>query len=62
MSLTQQVLAVLVADRQRAVAYDFAHARSTGLRRDAALAVYALAKAFTVMAVALDDEPGTVRA
>jgi hypothetical protein len=59
---TQQVLAVLVRDRQRAVARDFASARSLRLRRDFAVAVYALAKAVTVVAVALDDEPGTVRA
>lgn len=62
MSFTQQILTVLVDDRQRAVARDFADARSVRLRRDVAIAVYALAKAVTVVAVALDDEPGTVRA
>jgi hypothetical protein len=61
-SFTQQVLTVLVDDRQRTVARDFADARSAHLRRDVAAAVYALAKAVTVVAVVLDDEPGTVRA
>jgi hypothetical protein len=59
---TQQVLAVLVDDRHQSVARDYAHARSIRLRRDVAVAVYALAKAVTVVAVALDDEPGIVRA
>jgi hypothetical protein len=61
-SFTPQVLAVLVDDRQRAVARDVAASRGVRLRRDVAAAVYALAKAVTVVAVALDDEPGTVRA
>jgi hypothetical protein len=61
-SFTQQVMTVLVDDRQRAVARDFADARNVHLRRDVAAAVYALAKAVTVVAVVLDDEPGTVRA
>jgi hypothetical protein len=60
--ITQQVLAVLVHDRHQAIARDFAYARSIRLRRDVAVAVYALAKAVTIVAVALDDEPGTVRA
>jgi hypothetical protein len=59
---TQQVLAVLVRDRHRAIARDFAYARSIRLRRSIAVAVYALAKAVIVVAVTLDDEPGTVRA
>jgi hypothetical protein len=54
---TQQVLAVLVDDRHRAIAGDLAYARSIGLRRKFAAIVYALAKAVTVLAVALDDEP-----
>ncbi len=62
MPITQQVLAVLVRDRHQAIARDFAYARGIRLRRDVAVAVYALAKAVTVVAVALDDEPGTVRA
>ncbi len=62
MPFNQQVLAVLVRDRQRAIARDFAFARGIRLRRDAAVAVYAFARAVTVVAVALDDEPGTVRA
>lgn len=62
MSFTPQVLAVLVDDRQRAVARDVAALRGVRLRRAVAAAVYALAKAVTVVAVALDDEPGTVRA
>ena len=62
MPYTQQVLAVLVGDRQRSIARDVAFARRTRLRRDVAGAIYALAKAVTVVAVVLDDEPGTVRA
>ena len=57
MPYTEQVLAVLVRDRQRAIAGELAFARGAGLRRRTAAAVYALAKAVTVIAVAIDDEP-----
>ena len=57
MSYTQQVFAVLVNDRHRAIAADLASARRFALRRRAAAVIYALAKAVTVIAVALDDEP-----
>jgi hypothetical protein len=53
---TQQVLAVLVNDRHRAIAADRALAPRAGLRRRAAAAVYALAKAVTIVAVVLDDD------
>jgi hypothetical protein len=53
---TQQVLAVLVNDRHRAIAEDRAYAQRAGLRRRAAAAVYALAKAITIVAVVLDDD------
>ena len=56
MPYTQQVLAVLVNDRHRAIAEDRAFARRAALRRRAAAAVYALAKAITVVAVVLDDD------
>lgn len=58
MLYTQQVLSVMVRDRQRAVARDLASARPLRLRRRAAAVVYALAKPVTVFAVVLDDEPG----
>jgi hypothetical protein len=54
---SQEVLAVLVSDRQRAIAADRGLAPQVALRRRAANAVYALAKAVTVVAVVLDDEP-----
>ncbi len=57
MLYTQQVLAVLVRDRQRTVARDRASYRPVRLRRRAAGVVYAFAKAVTVFAVVLDDEP-----
>lgn len=57
MPFTQQVFAVLVNDRHRAIADGLADARRFALRRRAASVVYALAKAVTVIAVALDDEP-----
>ena len=57
MPYTQQVLAVLVRDRQRAIAVIRSDVSAPGLRRRAANAVYALAKAVTVVAVVLDDEP-----
>ena len=58
MPYTQQVLAVLVRDRQRAIALDRANTSLLPLRRRAAGAVYALAKAVTIFAVILDDEQG----
>ncbi|HYW52599.1 MAG TPA: hypothetical protein VE826_01450 [Dongiaceae bacterium] len=57
MLYSQQVLAVLVRDRHRAIAGELASADRTGLRRRAAAAAYALAKAVTVLAVVLDEEP-----
>ena len=57
MPYSEQVLAVLVRDRQRAIAGEVTSARGAGLRRRTAAAVYALAKAVTVVAVAIDDEP-----
>ena len=57
MLYSQQVLAVLVRERQRAVARVRGSAPSRGFRRTLASNVYALAKAVTVLAVALDDEP-----
>lgn len=56
MSYSQQVMAVLVADRQRSIADDRAYARRVGLRRIVASGVYALAKAVTVLAVVLDED------
>ena len=57
MSYSQQVLAVLVRDRQRAIACDRAFAQRAGLRRRAAAFAYALAKGVIVLAVVIDDEP-----
>jgi hypothetical protein len=57
MSYNEDVLAVLVHDRHRSIADDRAGAPRAELRRRAAAAVYALAKAVTVVAVVLDDEP-----
>jgi hypothetical protein len=54
---TQQVLAVLVRDRHRAIAVLRADVPPIRLRRRAADVVYGLAKAVTVVAVVLDDEP-----
>jgi len=54
---SEQVLAVLVRDRHRAIAGDRAFVRRAGLRRRFAAAVYALAKGVTVLAVVIDDEP-----
>jgi hypothetical protein len=56
-SYSQEVLAVLVRDRQRAISEERSRPRPPGLRRNAASAAYALAKAVTVVAVALDDDP-----
>jgi hypothetical protein len=49
-------LAVLVGERRRSIVRDRRPVRSTRLRRRVAASVYALAKAVTVLAVALDDE------
>lgn len=57
MPYSEDVLAVLVHDRHRSIADDRSRAPRAGLRRRAAAAVYALAKAVTVLAVTLDDEP-----
>lgn len=57
MPYSQQVLAVLVSDRQHAVANDRAFAQRAGLRRACAAFVYALAKGVIVLAVVIDDEP-----
>jgi hypothetical protein len=54
---TQQVLAVLVRDRHRAIAVIRSGVPQPKLRRRAAHAVYALAKVITLVAVVLDDEP-----
>ena len=57
MPYSQQVLAVLVGDRHRAIASDRAPFGRAALRRRVAAVVYALAKGVTVVAVLLDDEP-----
>jgi len=54
---SQQVLAVLVRERQQAVARHRSGASASGARRRLAAGVYALAKLVTVLAVLLDDEP-----
>jgi hypothetical protein len=54
---TQQVLAVLVRDRHLAIAVLRSDVPQPRLRRRVASAVYALAKAVTLVAVVLDDEP-----
>jgi len=54
---SQQVLAVLVRDRHCAIAHDRAFVRRAGLRRQVAGVVYAFAKAVTIVAVVLDDDP-----
>ena len=56
MSYNEDVLAVLVHDRHRSIADDRSRAPRAGLRRRAAAAGYAVAKAVTVLAVVLDDE------
>ncbi len=61
-SYSQQVLAVLVDDRQHAVARDLASARRFRLRRRVAVAFYALAGALDAFGAVLDEEPGTVPA
>ena len=59
MPYTQQVLAVLVRDRHLAIAVLRSDVPQPRLRRRVANAVYALAKAVTLVAVVLDDEPLT---
>jgi hypothetical protein len=61
-SYTQQVLAVLVGDRHRAIARDFAGARRFRLRRRVAAAFYALAGALGAFGAVLDDTPSRARA
>jgi hypothetical protein len=58
---TPQVLAVLVGDRQRAVARAFVRVPRVRLRRRLAALVYALGSRLTTLG-ALLDEPGTVKA
>jgi hypothetical protein len=58
---TAEVLAVLVRDRQRAVAGDVAFARRVHLRRGLAALVYALGAGLNTLGAVL-DEPGTVKA
>jgi hypothetical protein len=58
---TPQVLGVLVRDRQRAIARDFAPVPRVRLRRRVAVLVYALGAGLTTLG-ALVDEPGTVKA
>ena len=64
MSHTQQVLAVLVRERQRDIARDAAASRRFRLRRTLAELIYALAFACAQLGAALDDEPvpGTLNA
>jgi hypothetical protein len=54
---SQQVLAVLVRDRQRAIAEDRAFARRMPLRRSVASLVSALGAGLMSLGDALDDEP-----
>ena len=61
MFYTPQVLAVLVRDRQLAVAGDLAFARRFRLRRLLAALVYGLGAGLTAFGAVL-DEPGTVKA
>ncbi len=61
MLYTPQVLAVLVGDRQRAVARAFVRAPRMRLRRRLAVLVYALGGRLTALGAVL-DEPGTVKA
>jgi hypothetical protein len=56
-SYSQQVLSVLVGERRRAIVRDRGRDRPLHIRRRVAGAVYALAKAVTVLAVVLDDDP-----
>ena len=61
MLYTPQVLAVLVRDRQVAIAGDRADAPRVRLRRLLAAPVYALGAGLTTLGRVL-DEPGTVKA
>jgi hypothetical protein len=61
-SLSMAVLAVLVDDRHRAIARDYAHARHPRLRRRLAAAVHALAGAVDALGTALDEKSGTIQA
>ena len=61
MLYTPQVLAVLVRDRQRAIAADLAFSRRLRLRRRLAALVYGLGAGLNTLG-ALLDEPGTVQA
>jgi hypothetical protein len=58
---TPEALAVLVRDRQRAIAGDRTLARRFRLRRRLAALVYALGAGFITLGTVL-DEPGTVKA
>ncbi len=60
MPYTQQVLAVLVDDRHRAIAEVRAFAHPIRLRRSVAAVVYALGAGLTTLGAFVDDEPGTV--
>jgi hypothetical protein len=60
-SFSMAVLAVLVDDRHRAIAYDFARARRLRLRRRLAAAAYGLAGAANALGSALDEDRGTVQ-
>ena len=57
MLYSQQVLAVLVRERQQAVASARGRSAAPGVRRRVAAGVYRLARLITFVAVALDDEP-----
>lgn len=59
---SQQVLTVLVGERQRAVVRDLRRVRALGVRRRVAAGVYALAKAVTVLALVLDEDAVCARA
>ena len=61
MLYTPQVLAVLVRDRQAAVAADRAVGSRVRLRRRLAALAYALGAAITTLGGVV-DEPGTVKA
>ncbi len=61
MLYTPQVLAVLVGDRQRAVARAFVRVPRVRLRRRLAALVYVLGGGLIALG-ALVDEPGTVKA
>jgi hypothetical protein len=56
-SYSPALLAVLVLERQRAVARDYTSARRFRLRRSIAAAFYGLAAAVAALGAALDEEP-----